>query len=879
MRIHPVFHINLLTKFHPDPHGRDPPQPAPIITEEGEEEYEVEKILDSKWNGRGKTRKLWYLVKWKGYDEGSNSWEPIDNVGNAQEVLEEFHKEHPDASIGDRATDFKPTSWEVSLERVTRLLLGLLGQVERLEREVGEIKEAGIETRTNVKNISQTVDVVKDGLRSLQLYGPRTPEDTKPRRGSNTTPPIKRAPHLCPAHSSPSSAPASPSPPPSPHLRSPIGAPAPPPPAPVAAYPAPVKVDHPDAYTGVKSPLKQQDLTSSSIHPKLLPTLCPAPYLVLFAIFWPYSVVTRYLYLEKTLLNINHILSGQIENLEEHIARIEEPGLVQNIAIIKSHRSFAERLNTIYETEAQEHRNLIANLEAHNRDLALTIEEQERLIEEKDRLLVEKEIELDNSTVQSKTSPKTEKGAFTITKTMSFLPSHMTMPGLGEIGETSLTPSQAQSGWSAPSSRTHTPAPAAVPPHVYSPMSFDHMSDRAAASIQAVQDQLLHNSTTRPTAPPPPPPSGTATNPPPAPTSSNSDLKFAKPNKFSGKKEDALNFIIACQAYIRAKGANRSHEEKILWVTSYFEGAAEDWIRPYKERKVFRGEAVPLLEDIDVFWAEFTKHYVDTNRDEKYRQKWNSLRQKASVQEYTREFQQYSVSLGYSDETLRDKYYDGLQNNIKDIMLSTMFQWRRATAQQVYDKAEEIANHIKSTCLSNPSASTPTTRVSSSSAPSSNPISNPTRTRLNVGDNVYMIDPTTCRAKKGAITSIVCTTSGNMPNVRWNGETKDTMIPFPSLKKDEPRSSRSSKAYCCPCSCFSLSSKGPGPMDLDGRGFANLTCHVCGGKGHFARNCPSKPMSGHVANVKWSWERPKEESRIEVVSDEEESGKGKAKAD
>ncbi|QRW20471.1 Retrotransposable element Tf2 protein [Rhizoctonia solani] len=97
MRIHPVFHINLLTKFHPDPHGRNPPQPAPIITEEGEEEYKVEKILDSKWKGRGKTKKLWYLVKWKGYDEGSNLWEPIDNVGNAQEVLEEFHKEHPNA--------------------------------------------------------------------------------------------------------------------------------------------------------------------------------------------------------------------------------------------------------------------------------------------------------------------------------------------------------------------------------------------------------------------------------------------------------------------------------------------------------------------------------------------------------------------------------------------------------------------------------------------------------------------------------------------------------------------------------------------------------------------------------------------------------------
>ncbi|KAF8753864.1 hypothetical protein RHS01_06857 [Rhizoctonia solani] len=41
-----------------------------------------------------------------------------------------------------------------------------------------------------------------------------------------------------------------PSPPLSPRLQSPIGAPAPPPLAPVSSYPNPVKVDHPDAYTG-----------------------------------------------------------------------------------------------------------------------------------------------------------------------------------------------------------------------------------------------------------------------------------------------------------------------------------------------------------------------------------------------------------------------------------------------------------------------------------------------------------------------------------------------------------------------------------------------------------------------------------------------------
>ncbi|QRW24287.1 Retrotransposable element Tf2 protein [Rhizoctonia solani] len=169
---------------------------------------------------------------------------------------------------------------EVSLERVTRLLLGLLGQVERLEREVGEIKEAGIETRTNVKNISQAIDVVKDGLRSLQLHGPRTPEDTKPPAVEATPRPLSKVnpigstswgpfrpepPKGLPTFAQPAPVqaipPQVPSPPPSPRLQSPIGTAAPPPPAPVAAYPAPVKVDHPNAYTGKIGSKAKQWLT------------------------------------------------------------------------------------------------------------------------------------------------------------------------------------------------------------------------------------------------------------------------------------------------------------------------------------------------------------------------------------------------------------------------------------------------------------------------------------------------------------------------------------------------------------------------------------------------------------------------------------------
>ncbi|KAF8694174.1 hypothetical protein RHS03_08218, partial [Rhizoctonia solani] len=157
-------------------------------------------------------------------------------------------------------------------------------------------------------------------------------------------------------------------------------------------------------------------------------------------------------------------------------------------------------------------------------------------------------------------------------------------------------------------------------------------------------------------------------------------------------------------------------------------------------------------------------------------------------------------------------------------------------------------------------------------------MSTPTCTCLNVGDNVYMIDPTTHCTKKGANAYIACTTSGKMPNIRWNSKTKDTVIPFPSLKKDKlPAAAAPLKPIIAPTPVLASSSKGPGPMDLDGKGFASVMCHVCGGKGHFACNCPLKSMLGHVANVEWSWERPKEGNCSKVVSDEE-LGKGQAKA-
>ncbi|MBW0471822.1 hypothetical protein O181_011537 [Austropuccinia psidii MF-1] len=92
--IDPVFHISLLepvkTSTIPDRHQEPPP---PIIIE-GEEEWEVSQILDSKL----RIGKLCYLVEWKGFskDPERSTWEPTEKIKNCPELRKDFHSLYTD---------------------------------------------------------------------------------------------------------------------------------------------------------------------------------------------------------------------------------------------------------------------------------------------------------------------------------------------------------------------------------------------------------------------------------------------------------------------------------------------------------------------------------------------------------------------------------------------------------------------------------------------------------------------------------------------------------------------------------------------------------------------------------------------------------------
>lgn len=57
-------------------------------------EYEVERIVDD--GVEDKTKKAVFLVKWKGYSQKDNSWEPIENLANASVLLKEYEASKKD---------------------------------------------------------------------------------------------------------------------------------------------------------------------------------------------------------------------------------------------------------------------------------------------------------------------------------------------------------------------------------------------------------------------------------------------------------------------------------------------------------------------------------------------------------------------------------------------------------------------------------------------------------------------------------------------------------------------------------------------------------------------------------------------------------------
>jgi hypothetical protein len=94
--IHPIFHVVMLEPETPNTIPNRIQPPLPLIDIDGEHEYEIAQVLDSKVDQHQKC-KLLYLVKssrYEGTDE-ETSWLPATELKHAAELVMDFHLSYP----------------------------------------------------------------------------------------------------------------------------------------------------------------------------------------------------------------------------------------------------------------------------------------------------------------------------------------------------------------------------------------------------------------------------------------------------------------------------------------------------------------------------------------------------------------------------------------------------------------------------------------------------------------------------------------------------------------------------------------------------------------------------------------------------------------
>ncbi|GAB1527739.1 hypothetical protein RhiTH_010927 [Rhizoctonia solani] len=331
--------------------------------------------------------------------------------------------------------------------------------------------------------------------------------------------------------------------------------------------------------------------------------------------------------------------------------------------------------------------------------------------------------------------------------------------------------------------------------------------------------------------------------------------KLATPDKFDGSdKNKAISFRVAVSHYLRISYPGSTVDEQIAFIISCLDGKAHEWLEPYLEEDVVKGNPVSWLHNLDAFWLQFNARWNVQNRTENFRAKLRTLKQTKGVQDYYKDFQTYSQGLGYNDPSLRDMFYDGLSHKIKETLMVQDYDHADASvtlatlaekALKVDQRLEQFAaQHKGSSSSSNQSGSKSST--STSAAAQGAP-----RDKLSVGEQVYAI--VDGKAKKGVLQKIGQNAKGiAVPIVKWNdGTTMD--VTFKTIKKDNhPATATSTPAPKASSSSSSSRNSGPSPMDLDSassKGKKPIICATCGGRGHYANQCPSKSYSGHEAHI------------------------------
>jgi len=151
-------------------------------SDEPEKLYEVESIVGRK----KRLGKLFYLIKWVGYPSDQNTWEPIENLSNVLDMIEEYDKMNPSMkgrkksknhlalekkeNIGDLIEKYKDYGLEA-------IIGNKLGENTNISKDFTRTTEVNEENSEN-KSIKST-SINDNSLNNLSHFGEENYEKIK----------------------------------------------------------------------------------------------------------------------------------------------------------------------------------------------------------------------------------------------------------------------------------------------------------------------------------------------------------------------------------------------------------------------------------------------------------------------------------------------------------------------------------------------------------------------------------------------------------------------------------------------------------------------------------------------------------------------------
>ena len=279
------------------------------------------------------------------------------------------------------------------------------------------------------------------------------------------------------------------------------------------------------------------------------------------------------------------------------------------------------------------------------------------------------------------------------------------------------------------------------------------------------------------------------------------ELQMPDPPNFFGDRRTLLPFLTKCRLKFLGQPSMFSTElAKVMYAGSRLEGPPFAWFSPLSERLHNPDESNPdELRSFDAFASALTTLYGDPDLSHTAERSICMLRQTTSVAVYIAEFEQHRQYLSWNDQALRDQFYFGLKERIKDHMAPL---GRPDTLTAMKDVALRFDARLNARHLE---------RQASGSNPS--------------------------------------TTRASAPATRPPAVQQTVSTPIPSTPNPPPA------ATPARLNIPAVTADGTVPMELGSRQGWHLTpaekqrrkelglCNYCGGPGHRAFNCPKAPPS------------------------------------